>query len=277
MVQIIDPESANSALLDSAPTAGAADVAAGAVVPPALRDFHPAIQAWFLRHFSAPTDAQVDGWPEIRARRDVLIAAPTGSGKTLAAFLAGIDALIRKAEAGLLDERVEILYVSPLKALGSDIHRNLEAPLEEIRVIAQELGYELPPIRVAVRSGDTTPAQRQAITKHPPHILITTPESLYLMLTAERARETLRHVRTLIVDEIHALVRDRRGSHMALSVARAGAHCGGAAGADWAVGDAAADRRDRALSGGAGTCAVGWRARLRDRRSGASARLGAEH
>ena len=211
MVQITDPDRVIPA--PAAPPDPAA-------VPRVLRDFHPAVQAWFLRHFSAPTDAQVDGWPEIRARRDVLIAAPTGSGKTLAAFLAGIDALIRKAEAGLLDERVEILYVSPLKALGSDIHRNLEAPLEEIGAIARELGYELPPIRVAVRSGDTTPSQRQAITKHPPHILITTPESLYLMLTAERARETLRQVRTLIVDEIHALVRDRRGSHMALSIAR---------------------------------------------------------
>ena len=150
----------------------------------------------------------------------MLIAAPTGSGKTLAAFLAGIDALIRKAEAGLLDDQIEILYVSPLKALGADIHRNLEAPLAEINAIAAELGYELPPIRVAVRSGDTTPSQRQTITKNPPHILITTPESLYLMLTAAKARPTLRHVRTLIVDEIHALVRDRRGSHMALSVAR---------------------------------------------------------
>ena len=189
-------------------------------VAPVLRDFHPAVQAWFLRHFAAPTDAQTDGWPHIRARRDVLIAAPTGSGKTLAAFLAGIDALIRKAEAGLLDDQIEILYVSPLKALGADIHRNLEAPLAEINAIAAELGYELPPIRVAVRSGDTTPSQRQTITKHPPHILITTPESLYLMLTAAKARPTLRHVRTLIVDEIHALVRDRRGSHMALSVAR---------------------------------------------------------
>ena len=189
-------------------------------VAPVLRDFHPAVQAWFLRHFAAPTDAQTDGWPHIRARRDVLIAAPTGSGKTLAAFLAGIDALIRKAEAGLLDDHLEILYVSPLKALGADIHRNLEAPLAEINAIAAELGYELPPIRVAVRSGDTTPSQRQAITKSPPHILITTPESLYLMLTAAKARLTLRHVRTLIVDEIHALVRDRRGSHMALSVAR---------------------------------------------------------
>ena len=189
-------------------------------VPAALREFHPAIQAWFVRHFEKPTEAQADGWPEIRARRDVLIAAPTGSGKTLAAFLAGIDALIRKAEAGLLEDGIAILYVSPLKALGSDIHRNLEAPLAEIREIASELGYDLPEIRVAVRSGDTTPSQRRAITKQPPHILITTPESLYLMLTAEKSRATLRQVRTLIVDEIHALVRDRRGSHLALSVAR---------------------------------------------------------
>ena len=215
MVQINDPPGATPT-----PPTGVPLAVSAARVPLAVRDFHPAIQAWFLRHFTEPTDAQVDGWPEIRARRDVLIAAPTGSGKTLAAFLAGIDALIRKAEAGLLDEQIEILYVSPLKALGSDIHRNLEAPLEEIHEIARELGYDLPQIRVAVRSGDTTPSQRQSITKHPPHILITTPESLYLMLTAAKARETLRHVRTLIVDEIHALVRDRRGSHMALSIAR---------------------------------------------------------
>ena len=142
-------------------------------VAPVLRDFHPAVQAWFQRHFAAPTDAQTDGWPHIRARRDVLIAAPTGSGKTLAAFLAGIDALIRKAEAGLLDDHLEILYVSPLKALGADIHRNLEAPLAEINAIAAELGYELPPIRVAraQRRHDAVPApgHHQEPAPHPHH------------------------------------------------------------------------------------------------------------
>ena len=185
-----------------------------------LAPFHPAVRTWFERRFAAPTDAQAEGWPAIRSGRDTLIAAPTGSGKTLAAFLAGIDLLIRRGQRNALEDRVEILYVSPLKALGSDIHRNLESPLREIREIAQELGQALPEIRIAVRSGDTTPSERQAITRRPPHILITTPESLYLMLTAEKSRPALRHVKTLIVDEIHALVRDRRGSHLALSLAR---------------------------------------------------------
>ncbi|MXZ62534.1 MAG: DEAD/DEAH box helicase, partial [Chloroflexi bacterium] len=183
-------------------------------------EFHPVVDAWFRRHFDAPTDAQRAGWRHIRSRRDTLISAPTGSGKTLAAFLAGIDDLVRKAEAGTLEDVTEIVYVSPLKALGNDIHRNLEQPLEEIRQIAVEMGYDLPVIRTAVRSGDTTQSERQAIVRRPPHILITTPESLYLMVTAERSRATLHHVRTLVVDEIHALARDRRGSHFALTAAR---------------------------------------------------------
>ena len=183
-------------------------------------EFHPVVDAWFRRHFEAPTDAQRAGWRHIRSRRDTLISAPTGSGKTLAAFLAGIDELVRKAEAGTLEDVTEIVYVSPLKALGNDIHRNLEQPLEEIRQIAVEMGYDLPVIRTAVRSGDTTQSERQAIVRRPPHILITTPESLYLMVTAERSRATLHHVRTLVVDEIHALARDRRGSHFALTAAR---------------------------------------------------------
>ncbi len=183
-------------------------------------EFHPVVDAWFRRHFDAPTDAQRAGWRHIRSRRDTLISAPTGSGKTLAAFLAGIDDLVRKAEAGTLEDVTEIVYVSPLKALGNDIHRNLEQPLEEIRQIATEMGYDLPVIRTAVRSGDTTQSERQAIVRRPPHILITTPESLYLMVTAERSRATLHHVRTLVVDEIHALARDRRGSHFALTAAR---------------------------------------------------------
>ncbi len=183
-------------------------------------EFHPVVDAWFRRHFDAPTDAQRAGWRHIRSRRDTLISAPTGSGKTLAAFLAGIDELVRKAEEGTLEDVTEIVYVSPLKALGNDIHRNLEQPLEEIRQIAVEMGYDLPVIRTAVRSGDTTQSERQAIVRRPPHILITTPESLYLMVTAERSRATLHRVRTLIVDEIHALARDRRGSHFALTAAR---------------------------------------------------------
>ena len=193
---------------------------AKSAAPELLASFHPAVRTWFERRFDAPTDAQRAGWPHIRAGRDTLLCAPTGSGKTLAAFLAGIDSLIRRAEAGTLDAVTDIVYVSPLKALGNDIQRNLETPLEEIRAVAAELGYDLPEVRTAVRTGDTTAADRQAIVKRPPHILITTPESLYLMLTAERARQTLRHVRTVIVDEIHALARDKRGSHLALSLAR---------------------------------------------------------
>ena len=185
-----------------------------------LAAFHPAVRTWFERQFDAPTDAQLEGWPLIRQGVDVLIAAPTGSGKTLAAFLAGIDQLIRRAEAGTLEDRTAILYVSPLKALGSDIHRNLEGPLQEIRAIAEEMGTPLPPITTAVRSGDTTASARARILRKPPHILITTPESFYLMLTAEKGREVLRHVETLIADEIHSLVRDKRGSHFALSMAR---------------------------------------------------------
>ena len=186
----------------------------------ALEAFHPVVRAWFERRFDAPTDAQAVGWPQIRSGRDVLISAPTGSGKTLAAFLAHVDALVCRAEAGELGDTTEVVYVSPLKALGNDIRRNLEEPLAELREVAAELGYEFPEIRVGVRSGDTPAAQRQAMVRRPPHILITTPESLYLLLTAERGRETLRTVRTVIVDEIHALARDRRGTHLALSLAR---------------------------------------------------------
>ena len=200
--------------------------------------FHPVIQTWFRGRFKAPTDAQTAGWPAIQANRDVLIAAPTGSGKTLAAFLAGIDSLLKQAEASSAGQKgapgedgggegapsfkdeTQIVYISPLKALGNDIQRNLEAPLAEIAALAAASGYDLPPIRTGVRSGDTPQKDRQAFVKRPPHILITTPESLYLMLTAARSRETLRSVRTVIVDEIHALARDKRGSHLALSLAR---------------------------------------------------------
>ncbi len=186
----------------------------------ALDSFHPITRTWFERRFKTPTDAQAEGWPHILAGRDTLVSAPTGSGKTLAAFLVAIDRLIRKAEAGELEDRVEVVYVSPLKALSNDIQRNLDEPLEQIAEVARELGYDLPPIRTALRTGDTTQADRQAIIKHPPHLLITTPESLYLMITAQRAREILRHVSTVIVDEVHALVRDKRGSHLALTLAR---------------------------------------------------------
>jgi ATP-dependent Lhr-like helicase len=182
--------------------------------------FHPAVRAWFDGAFAAPTAAQARGWPEILAGRDTLIAAPTGSGKTLAAFLASLDALIRRAATGQLEDGVEVVYVSPLKALSTDVQKNLEAPLAGLRVAARELGLELPPIRTALRTGDTTAAARAAIVRSPPHILVSTPESLYLMLTAERTRRLLGQVRTIIVDEVHALMRDKRGSHLALSLAR---------------------------------------------------------
>jgi len=185
-----------------------------------VASFHPAVRTWFERKFRAPTDAQALGWPVIISGRDTLISAPTGSGKTLAAFLVSIDRLIREAEQEPLTDEVHVLYISPLKALSNDIRRNLEDPLAEIERVSLELGYAARGIRTALRTGDTTQAERQEIVKKPPHILITTPESLYLMLTAERSREILRTVKTVIVDEVHALLRDKRGSHLALSLAR---------------------------------------------------------
>ncbi len=191
----------------------------------ALASFHPAVRAWFDRRFDAPTDAQLAGWRAIDEGRDTLVAAPTGSGKTLTAFLWSIDSLLKRGLAGDLPSGIDVVYISPLKALSSDIQRNLEAPLAEIRDIACELGCEPPESRTALRTGDTTQAARAAIVRNAPHILITTPESLYLMLTAERTRALLRNVRTVIVDELHALMRDKRGSHLALSLARLDALC----------------------------------------------------
>ncbi len=184
------------------------------------RMFHPAVRAWFERAFGQPTPAQSLGWAEILAGNDTLIAAPTGSGKTLAAFLASLDGLVRRSEAAPLPDAVDVVYVSPLKALSTDVQRNLEVPLVGIREAARELGFADPCIRTALRTGDTSPAARAAIVRRPPHVLITTPESLYLMLTAERTRAHLAHVRTVVVDELHALMRDKRGSHLALSLAR---------------------------------------------------------
>ncbi|HVE87397.1 MAG TPA: DEAD/DEAH box helicase, partial [Myxococcales bacterium] len=185
-----------------------------------LSDFHPVIQRWFRTRLGDATEPQRLGWPLVRQGRDVLIAAPTGSGKTLSAFLAAIDRLFRQALDGTLAGETSVIYVSPLKALGNDVQKNLLAPLEEIYALAREEGLEPLPIRVMVRSGDTPAKDRQGMVKRPPHILITTPESLYLYLTAARARETLRPATTVIVDEIHALARDKRGSHFALTLER---------------------------------------------------------
>src|SRR5207248_2617521 len=189
-------------------------------VPSSLAWAHPLIQDWFVQKFGTPTEPQEQGWPHILAGRTTLISAPTGSGKTLAAFLACIDRLVRKALAGDLQDRTEVLYVSPLKALGNDIHKNLEGPLGEILQMAGERGLLMPEIRTAVRTGDTLMHERRAMLKRPPHILVTTPESLYILLTAERSRAILRDVETVIVDEIHAIADDKRGAHLALSLER---------------------------------------------------------
>lgn len=187
--------------------------------------FHPLIWQWFTERFSAPTEPQEQGWPHIAAGEHTLIAAPTGSGKTLAAFLVCLDRLFRQWVAGELSSGMEVVYVSPLKALSNDIQRNLQTPLEEIRQLAAAQGLGECPIRTAVRTGDTPAAQRQAMLKKPPHILVTTPESLYLLLTSAKSRDLLRTVKTVIVDEIHALARDKRGSHLALSLERLSALC----------------------------------------------------
>ncbi len=182
--------------------------------------FHPIIREWFSSRFEAPTEAQAQGWQAISEGRHTLIAAPTGSGKTLAAFLTCIDGLARAGMEGSLPDTTQVVYVSPLKALSNDIQKNLAAPLEEIQALAEESGHFLPEIRTAVRTGDTKPSERQRMAKKPPHILITTPESLYILLTSQSGRRALSGVSTLILDEIHAVAGDKRGSHLALSVER---------------------------------------------------------
>ena len=182
--------------------------------------FHPLIADWFAGRFLAPTDAQARAWPALHEGRDALISAPTGSGKTLAAFLVCLDRLVRAATTHDLDDRVEVVYVSPLKALSNDVQKNLEVPLAEITALAFERGQTLAPIRTAVRTGDTTAWERQQIVRKPPHVLVTTPESLFILLTAERSRRMLSTARVVIVDEIHAVADDKRGSHLALSLTR---------------------------------------------------------
>jgi ATP-dependent Lhr-like helicase len=189
-------------------------------LPSSLAWAHPLVAEWFVQRFATPTEPQEQGWPHILAGRTTLISAPTGSGKTLAAFLACIDRLVRKALAGDLADRTEVLYVSPLKALGNDIQKNLEIPLGEILAMAGERGLLMPEIRTAVRTGDTLMHERRAMLKRPPHILVTTPESLYILLTADKSRAILRDVETVIVDEIHAVADDKRGAHLTLSLER---------------------------------------------------------
>ncbi len=185
-----------------------------------LSAFHVAVQRWFSERLGEPTPPQREGWPAIRGGKHTLIAAPTGSGKTLAAFLCALDGLLVRGVA--LEATTQVLYISPLKALASDIQKNLEAPLAEIRA----LDPSLPEVRVCVRTGDTSAKSRAAMTKRPPHILVTTPESAYILLTSEGGRQMLSSVRTVIVDEIHALARDKRGSHLALTLERLDALAG---------------------------------------------------
>src|SRR5437867_9545913 len=186
----------------------------------ALDHFHPVIHRWFSQSLGQPTVAQVRGWAAIREKRHTLIAAPTGSGKTLAAFLTALDDLFCEGLRGPLPDEVRVVYVSPLKALSADVHKNLAEPRRGLRRIAADMGIDAPRITAAVRTGDTTAAERAAMLRTPPHILVTTPESLYLLLTAERSREMLRTARTVIVDEIHAVIGTRRGAHLALTLER---------------------------------------------------------
>lgn len=190
-----------------------------------LRNFHPLISAWFEARFQQPTEAQRQGWPAIQERRDALIAAPTGSGKTLTAFLASLDRLLRLALTGDLRDQTYVVYVSPLRALSNDIQRNLQGPLAEILELARQEHPDCPEIRALVRTGDTPAKERQQMVRKPPHILVTTPESLYLLITGRRSREILRNVEAVIVDEIHSVARDKRGSHLALSLERLDALC----------------------------------------------------
>ncbi|MFM7846598.1 MAG: DEAD/DEAH box helicase, partial [Planctomycetota bacterium] len=190
-----------------------------------LEIFHPIVQAWFRDRFGTPTEPQLAGWPAIASGQHTLIAAPTGSGKTLAAFLVCLDQLLRQQLAGELPTGTQVIYISPLKALSNDIERNLQQPLEELGKRVELAGYPPLAIRTGVRTGDTPPAERQRMLRQPPHILVTTPESLYLLLTSPKARAQLQGARTVIVDEIHALARDKRGSHLTLTLERLARLC----------------------------------------------------
>jgi ATP-dependent Lhr-like helicase len=187
--------------------------------------FHPAVARWFRQMFAAPTPAQAEAWPAIQAGQNVLIAAPTGSGKTLAAFMAAIDSLVRQGLDGGLPDKTQVIYVSPLKALSNDIERNLAAPLSGIGAELRREGLPEVEIRTWVRTGDTPAGERTQMARRPPHIVVTTPESFYLLLGSESGRAMLKTTRTVIVDEIHALAPSKRGSHLALSLERLAALC----------------------------------------------------
>ena len=188
--------------------------------------FHPAVAKWFADHFLEPTPAQAEAWPAIKAGRHTLIAAPTGSGKTLAAFLAAIDDLVGQGIQGKLADATQVVYVSPLKALSNDVHRNLEAPLAGIRGELRRIGLPDVEIRTWVRTGDTPSAERERMRRRPPHILVTTPESLYVLLGSESGRKMLATTRSVIVDEIHAVAPNKRGVHLSLSLERLAVLCG---------------------------------------------------
>lgn len=194
----------------------------------ALELFHPAVSTWFRRHFATVTDAQARAWPLIHAGQSMLLAAPTGSGKTLSAFLAVLDELFREGleHGGELPAQTQVVYVSPLKALSNDIRLNLQAPLEGISQALEDLGLKAPRIATAVRTGDTPQKERAAMRKQAPHILVTTPESLYVLMGSASGREGLASVHTVIVDEIHALAGNKRGAHLALTLERLQALCG---------------------------------------------------
>src|SRR5215831_16979721 len=186
----------------------------------ALTDFHPAVASWFGKQFSEPTEPQAKAWPAIKSGRHTLIAAPTGSGKTLAAFLSAIDDLVRQSVEGTLEDATQVVYVSPLKALSNDIQRNLQVPLAGVRAELEAMGITAQEIRTLVRTGDTPASERTRMTKRPPHVIVTTPESLFILLTSQGGRRMLQTARTLIVDEIHAIVGTKRGAHLALSIER---------------------------------------------------------
>ncbi len=190
------------------------------LVTMSLWGFDPLIEEWFQSRFASVTKPQALGWPEVRSGHDVLISAPTGSGKTLAAFLICLDNLVRRARLGSLSDRIEVVYVSPLKALSSDVRANLEIPLAQLRDMAAAHDIALQPIRTALRTGDTSAWERQQLGRQPPHILVTTPESLYILMTTAKGRAALATTRTVIVDEIHQVAGDKRGAHLALTLAR---------------------------------------------------------